>query len=120
MAGEDAPVVVGGVGVGVEVDDPDGARLADLGDRGRRRPGDRVVATEDDRDRARPGDLPNLAVDERVAALDPGGDDVGVAGVDHREQLERLDVELQRVDRAGRVLRLADGSRSEARSRLDG
>ena len=32
VAGEHAPVVVGGVGVGVEVDDADAARPADLGD----------------------------------------------------------------------------------------
>jgi hypothetical protein len=37
--------------MGVEVNDPDGRRVADLGDRRRRRPGDRVVAAEDDRDR---------------------------------------------------------------------
>ena len=47
--------------------------------------------------------------------LDPGWDDVGVAGVDDVEDLERLDVELERVDRAGRVLGLPDGARSEPR-----
>ena len=117
VAGEDAPVVVGGVGVGVEMDDPDAARAADLGDGGRRRPGDRVVAAEDDRDRAGLGDLADLAVDHRVAALDPGRDDVGVAGVDDGQDLERLDVELERVDRARRVLRLADRARPEAGAR---
>ena len=43
------------------------------------RPGDRVVAAEDDRDGARRRDLANLAVDHRVAALDPRRDDVRVA-----------------------------------------
>jgi hypothetical protein len=77
--------------VGVEVDDPDRPGMADLGDRGRARPGDRVVAAEDDRDRAGRGDLADLAVDERVGPLDPGGDDVRVAGVDDIEVLEGLD-----------------------------
>ena len=57
---------------------------ADLGDRRGRRPGDRVVAAEDDRDRAGRGDLADLAVDQGVGAVDPGRDDVGVAGVDDR------------------------------------
>ena len=100
VTGEDAPVVVGGVGVGVEMDDADAAGSADLGDGGRRRPGDRVVAAEDDRDRAGLGDLEDLAVDHRVAALEPGRHDVRVAGVDHGQHLERLDVELERVERA--------------------
>ena len=110
-------VLVGGVGVGIEMDDPDAARAADLGDRGGGRPGDRVVAAEDDRDRAGRGDLADLAVDHRVAALDPGRDDVRVAGVDDGQDVERLDVELERVDRARRVLRLADRARPEAGAR---
>ena len=72
------------------------------------RPGDRVVAAQDDRHGAGLGDLADLAVDHRVAALDPGGHDVRVAGVDDRQDLERLDAELERVDRPRRVLRLAD------------
>ena len=117
MSRQHAPVLGGRVGVGVEVEDPDAARPADLGDRGGRRPGDRVVASQDDRDRAGLRDLAHLPIDEGVAALDPGGDDVGVAGVDHRQDLERLHVaELQRVDRAGRVVRLPDGPRAEPRA----
>ncbi len=108
VTGEDAPVVVRGIGVGVEMDDPDAARPANLGDRRRRGPRDRVIATEDDRDRPGPGHLVDLVVDEGVGPLDPGGDDVRVAGIDHGQQLERLDAELERVDRARRVLRLAD------------
>ena len=41
-------LVGGGVRVGVEMDDADGARRARLGDGGGGRPGDRVVAAEDD------------------------------------------------------------------------
>ena len=75
-----------------------------------------MVAAEDDRDRARRGDLADLAIDQRVGAVDPGRDDVGVAGVDDGQDLERLDAELERVDRAGRVLGLADRPRAEARA----
>jgi hypothetical protein len=92
VAREDAPIVVGGVRVRIEVDDPDAAGSADLGDGGRRRPGDRVVAAENDRDRPRSGYLVDLAVDESVAAFDPGRDDVRVPGVDDGEQLEGPDV----------------------------
>ena len=63
------------------------------------------------------GDLEDLAVDEGVRAVDPGRDDVGVAGVDDGEDLERLDVELERVDRARGVLRLADRARPEPGAR---
>ena len=55
VAGQHAPVVGRGVGMGVEVDDADAARPADLGDGRGGRPGDRVVAAEDDRDGARCG-----------------------------------------------------------------
>ena len=41
-------------------------------------------------------------------------------GVDDGQDLERLDVELERVDRAGRVLRLADRARAEAGARSMG
>ena len=46
------------------------------------------------------GDLADLAVDERVGAVDPRRDDVRVAGIDDVEHLERLDAQLERVDRA--------------------
>ena len=110
VAGEDAPVVGRSVGVGIEMDDPDAARPTDLGDGRRARPGDRVIATEDDRDRRwrRPQ---ALLVDDRVGALDPRRHDVRVARIDDAQDLEGLDVELQRIDRrTGRVLRLADGT----------
>ena len=48
-----------------------------------------MVATEDDRDGAGRGHLADLAVDHRVAALDPGRDDVRVAGVDDGQDVER-------------------------------
>ena len=56
-----------------------------------------MVAAEDDRHRAGRGDLEHLAEDHRVAALERGGNDVRVAGIDDVEHLERLDAELQRV-----------------------
>jgi len=42
-----------------------------------------IVAAEHDRDGARRGDLTDLAVDQRVRPIDPGRDDVGIAGIDH-------------------------------------
>ena len=91
-------------------------RAADLGDGGRARPGDRVVAAEDDRDRAGRGDLADLAVDHRVAAPELRRHDVRVARVDDGQLLERADVELERVESARGVLRLADRARPEPRA----
>ena len=71
VAGEDPERLVGRVGVGVEVDDADPLGRPELGDRGRRRPGDGVVAAEDDRDRPAARHVPDLAVDHRVRPLDP-------------------------------------------------
>jgi hypothetical protein len=117
VAREDAPIVVGRIRMGIEMDDSDAAGPADLGDRGRARPGDRVVAAEDDGDGPRRGHLADLAVDHGMGTLDPGGDDVRIPGVDDRQELERLDPELERVHRARRVLRLADGARAEPSAR---
>ena len=117
VARQHAPVVRRGVGVGVEMDDADAARVRGPRRSPSPRPGDRVVAAEDDRDRPGLRDLAHLAVDHRVGALDPGRDDVRVTGVDDVEDLERLDVELERVDGARRVLRLADRPRSEPGAR---
>ncbi len=69
---------------------------------------------ENDRDRPGGRDLPDLAVHHRVAALQPGRHDVRVAGIDHVEDLERLDIELERVQRPRRVGRLADRAGTEA------
>src|SRR5207344_2967418 len=70
VTGQVAPVVRGGVRMSIEMDDPDAARPADLGDRGRTRPGDGMVAPEHDRDRAAAGHLEDLAVDERMGPID--------------------------------------------------
>src|SRR6188768_2067790 len=67
-----------------------------------------MIPAEHDRDRAGLGDREHLAVDHRVGPIDPGRHDVRVTSVDDGQHLERLDAELQRVDRARRVLRLAD------------
>ena len=70
-----------------------------------------------DRDRAGRRDLADLAEDHRVAAVEPRRDDVRVARVDDRQLLERPDVELERVEAARAVLRLADRARPEAGAR---
>ena len=59
------------------------------------------------------GDLTDLAIDEGVGAVDPGRHDVGITGIDDGQHLERLDIELERIDRPARVLRLPDGPRPE-------
>jgi hypothetical protein len=88
--------------VRVEVDDADAARPADLGDRARARPGDGVIATEDDRDRARGGHLADLAIDQRVAADVVRRDHVRVTGIDDGQLFRRPDIQLERVEVAGR------------------
>ena len=99
-------------GVPVQCGDEDGARG------GRHEPEDDPVDHRDDEadqeaghpgedgsqdDRDRPGrrNLVDLAVDHRVAALDPGRNDVRVAGIDDGQEIERLDAdrrELQLLD----------------------
>ena len=99
------------------MDDPDAARPGVLGDRGCGRPGDRVVAAQDDRDGAGRRHLADLAVDHCVPALEPGRDDVGVAGVDDGQHVEgpQLARVLERVERAGGVVGLTDCPRPEPR-----
>ena len=95
-------------------------RRADLGDGAGRRPGDRVVAAEDDRDRAGRGDLADLAEDHRVGALEPRRARCsrrrrrrrsGRRAARARTAVARR--QLQAVERAGRVVRLADRARPE-------
>jgi hypothetical protein len=54
-----------------------------------------VVAAQDDRYRAARGHLERLAEDHRVAALQRSGHNVGITRIDHVEDSERLDIELQ-------------------------
>ena len=109
-----APRRVRGIGVGIEVDDPQAARSDGACHCRGRRKRDRVVAAEDDRERAGGQHVGDLALDHGMAALDVHRRDRRVAGVDHVEPLVRLDPELERVDRSGVVARLADGPRPES------
>ena len=86
---------VGGVRVGVEVDDSDLSPPARLGDRGRRRPGDRVVAAEDDREDAPICDLGHALADRPVRELDHAVGADGVAVVDDLQRVEQLDPEIE-------------------------
>ena len=94
MAGEVAVDDVGGVGVGVEMDDADVAVPVHVGDRRRGRPRDRVVAAEDDRHDAAPGDLVDPGLDVGVADFGLAVRAVGVAEVDDLEVVEDLDPEI--------------------------
>ena len=111
MAGEHAPVVVGGVGVGVEVDDADAAAA--------RAPAATALAAGQVIEWSPPrmiGMAPVAATSSTLRKIiawprsSAGGHDVGVAGIDDVEHLERLDAELQRVAALGVVAwRMARG-----------
>ena len=99
-----APGAVAGVGMRVEMDDPQASRRHRLGHGAGGRVGDRVVATEHDRDR--PRSAPPRATCARITACPrsrSAGHDRGVPAVDDVEPVERLDPELERVGRAGVV-----------------
>ena len=115
VAGEVAVDDVGGVGVGVEVDDADVAPAAVIGDGRGRRPGDRVVAAEDHRDDAAARHLGDLRFDVGVADLGLAVRAVGVAVVDDLDPVEDLDAEIQ-VVRARFVGVRADGAGAEPRA----
>ena len=109
----DAEDLGAGVGVRVEVDEPDGAvrRRARADVRLR----DRVVAAEHDRHGAGRDRLADGALDRRVRPHRIGRDDRRVAEVDDAEDLRRVDAGLE--VRAGRAARGADRARREARAR---
>ena len=109
MGEQVAPGVVPGVGMRVEMDDPEPPRSDRFSHRARGREGDRVVAAEHDRDRAGACHLEHACPDHLVAALETAGDDRHVAPVDDVEPVERVHPGLQRVDVPGVVRRRADG-----------
>jgi hypothetical protein len=100
LAGEVPFDRLGGVGVGVEMDDVDPAP-ADGGRHGcRRGSGDGVVAPEHDREDAAPRDLHDALTDRGVRGLDEPVRTDRVAEVDDLELLEDLDPEVE-VEGAG-------------------
>ena len=112
----DAEYGLGGVGVGVEVHEPDGAVAgrdgADLG------LGDRVVAAEHDRDRARVERPRRRPLDGRVRGGRIGGQHGSVAEVDDPQHLEGVDAGGEVASR--RAAGGADRARSEAAARAVG
>ena len=116
VAGQVAVDEVGGVGMGVEVHDPDVAVAVHVGDRGGGRPGDRVVAAEDDRHDAAGGDLVHPLADVGVAGLGLAVRAERVAVVDDLEVVEDLDAQVEVVG-AGLVGQRADRPRPEAGAR---
>ena len=99
--------------MGIKVQDADALRPTHLGNRRRIRPRDGVIATENDRDRTRLSNLANLAIDGAVAVFKSTWVDLGVASINGGECRKRLHAHLQRVQRAGLVLRLTNGARAE-------
>ena len=83
-----------------------------------RRLGDRVVAAEHDRQRAGREHLGDGRLDRAVRDVDVGGDDRGVAEVDHAQLGEGVDLDLE--VRAGRRARAADRARRQPRPRAVG
>ena len=104
------------IGVGVEVDEPDGA--VPRCDRAHVRLRDRVVASEDDGQGARGDDLADGQLDLGVGADGVGRDDGGVAEVDHAQLGEGVDLGLEVCP--WWAARGADGARSEASARAVG
>ena len=102
-----------GVGVRVEVDQPDGP--AARRDRGDARLGDRVVAAERHRQRAGVDDLADDPLDRRVRGRGIRGHDGRVAVVDDAQHRERVDAGLE--VRARRARRAPDRPRREPRAR---
>jgi hypothetical protein len=82
---------VGGVGVGVEMNDADVAPPPGLGHRSRRRPRDRVVTAHDDWDDAAAGHLADQGLDVGVPNLGLAVGAMGVTEVDDLEPVEDLD-----------------------------
>ncbi len=116
---ERAELDVAGVGVRVEVDDADPPPPAGARDRGRVRPGDRVVSAEDERDRAAARDRSDRGLEVPARSLGVAGVDLDVARVEHPHVLEAVDTHGE--GRAGAVVGVvvgaADRLRTEARTR---
>ena len=113
-----APLIGAGVGVRVEMDHPDRPRPHMARHRRRAGIGDRMIAPEHDRDRPGLGDPEDLLVDHAQRALEAGGHDRRVAGIDDRQARVRLGLQLDRprVGRAPRRRRHPDRPRTEPRA----
>ena len=116
VAGQIAFDLIGGVGVRVEVHYADVAVAVHIGNRGRRGPGDRVIAAEDDgHDAARRHGVHALAdVVVRDLGLTVGA--VRVAEIDDFEPVEDLETQIQVIG-ARLVGSGTDGARAEPGTR---
>ena len=103
--------------MGIKVQDADALRPTHLGNRRCIRPRDGVIATENDWDRTRLSNLANLAVNGAVSVFKSTWVHDGVPCINGGECGERLNTHLQRVQRAGLVLRLTNGARAKACAR---
>ena len=109
-------MIVGGVGVRVEVHDADVAVAVDVGDGGRGGPGDRVVAAEDHGHDAARRDRVHALLDVVVRDLGLSVRAVRVAEVDDLEPVEDLQPQIQVIG-AGLVGGGTNGARAEASAR---
>jgi hypothetical protein len=107
---------IGGVGVRVEMDDPDLAPADRRRHRRRRRPGDRVVASEDDGKDAALSDLGDSCAYRGMRGFDEPVRADRVTEVDDIELIEDLDPEVE-VERAGVVGERPQRPRAETGAR---
>ena len=106
-----APVVVPGIGVGIEIDQAD--RPVALGDRPQLSQRDRMVSSDGERNDLGSEDRAEPFVDHFVRGLHVPGDHGEIARVDGGHVFEDLDVLLD-VVRPQQSRRLADGRRRES------
>jgi hypothetical protein len=114
VADQRTPHLVAGVGVRVEVDDPDLPRMLRARDRSGARVRDRVVTAEHDRDRPGLRDAVDLLVDHPQPARETRRHHRRIAGIDGRDLVEHARLELDRPQIAGVVARRSDRPRAEA------
>jgi hypothetical protein len=107
---------VGGVGVGVEMDDAELPEAMVLGDGGGAGPGDRVIAADDQWDDPAPGDIGDAVVDGRVGDVPQAVGDERVTVVGDLEAVEYVQLEIE-VIAAVDVHRGAQRPGPEARAR---
>src|ERR1022692_356161 len=110
------PGAWGRIRVRIEMHDPDAARGTGRGNSGRRRPGDRVIATDHHGNDASRSDIADTLADPGVRVLGHSRQAARVPVVDDAKHIEWLHLELE-VPLGALVGRGADSARAEARPR---
>ena len=117
MANKSAPLIFTGIGMCIEVNHRNFSMAQVISNTCNICRCDGVIATENDRDRTRLSNLANLAVDGAVSVFKSAWVHDGVPCINGGECGERLNTYLQRVQRAGLVLRLTNGAGAKACAR---